>query len=239
VKKISLVFLLVVAISGMTNSHLPETWAQQSGSGPAEMELRFVSPIKGWIALEEVFQNYEIRADQRLKRGGNFSASARSKPGAGATGVAVIRQSVKADRFRGRQVQLSGWLKTDQVTGWSGLWLRIDGEQGFRLSLDNMQDRPMKGTSDWRQFELVLNVPETAVAVSFGLVLAGQGQVWMDDLQLEKISHDAPTTERYGKSLPRPGDHEFNRRRAAFARRLNEELKTMTDQPINLDFENP
>jgi hypothetical protein len=238
-KKISFVFFLASIAQLPAFGQASEIKTQQLSNRPSEIGLRFVSPLTGWVAMEETAQNYDIGADSKVQRSGKFSAYAKSKPSANSTRVAVIRQSIRTDQFRGQRVRLSGWIKADQVAEWAGLWLRIDGENGYRLSLDNMQNRPIKGTSDWRLCELVLDVPEPAVAISFGLVLAGQGQVWMDDLKLEKVSFETPSTERYGKSLPRPGDHEYNRRREAFARRLSEELMTMPLQPVNVDFERP
>lgn len=42
--------------------------------------------------------------------------------------------------------------------------------------------------------EIVLDVPEEAQEVAFGLLLTGKGQVWMDDLNFEVVGKDVPTT---------------------------------------------
>lgn len=230
-----LAFTLPLLIFGQTIGAKP----QQQGNGPADAEMRFFSPIKGWVVMEETLRGYEIGIDTQTRHGGKASAFARSKPITSDVRVIALRQSVMADRFRGQRVRLSGWLKAEEVAEWAGLWLRIDGEQGVRLSLDNMQDRPVKGTGDWQRYELVLNVPDNAIAVSFGLVLVGKGRVWMDDLSLDRAPTESTTTERYGKSLTRPNDDEYNRRREALAKRLLEELKAGSLQPVNLDFEGP
>ena len=57
-----------------------------------------------------------------------------------------------------------------------------------------MQDRPIKGTSDWKRYEIVLDVPEQAQEIAFGLLLTGGGQVWMDDLKFEVVGKDVATT---------------------------------------------
>ena len=56
------------------------------------------------------------------------------------------------------------------------------------LAFDNMQDRPIMGTSDWQQYEVVLDVSENGVQIAFGILLAGKGQVWLDEVQLELVS---------------------------------------------------
>jgi hypothetical protein len=234
-KRIPLTTLFVITITLLICGLKIVTKAQSKSA--SDVELRFVSPIKGWVVTEEALQDYEVGTDSLVKHSGKASAFARSKSATTTARAVALRQSVKADPFRGQRVRLSGWLKAEKVEEWAGLWLRIDGEQGVRLSLDNMQHRRVKGTTDWQQYELVLDVPEHAIAVSFGLVLAGKGQAWMDDLRLDKVGREVATTETLGRSQPRPGDDQYNRRREAFGRRLLEELKTRSSQPINLDFE--
>jgi hypothetical protein len=121
-------------------------------------------------------------------------------------------QTFKADAYRGQRVRLSGYVRSQDVGNWAGLWLRVDGSKNDVLSFDNMQDRAIKGTSDWQKCEIVLDVPEEAQEIAFGLLLAGRGQVWMDDLKFETVGKDIPTT---GGGL--------NRR--------------ATEGPKNLDFE--
>jgi hypothetical protein len=55
-------------------------------------------------------------------------------------------------------------------------------------------DRAIKGTSDWKKYVVVLDVPESAQEIAFGLLLTGAGQVWMDDLAFEVVGKDIPTT---------------------------------------------
>ena len=75
--------------------------------------------------------------------------------------------------------------------------MRVDGaKKDETLAFDNMQDRAIKGTTDWKKYEIVLDVPENSEMVAFGLLLSGKGQVWMDDLQFEVVGKDVPTTGR-------------------------------------------
>jgi hypothetical protein len=114
--------------------------------------------------------------------------------------------------------------------------MRIDGEQGHRLSLDNMLNRPIKGTTDWRKYEIVLNVPLDSIALTFGVVLAGKGEVWADDLRIEVAGPDAPTSDVYGKSRTLASS-QAESIREAYARRLLADLKDLPLEPANLDFE--
>jgi hypothetical protein len=42
--------------------------------------------------------------------------------------------------------------------------------------LDNLQDRPLRGTTDWTEAANVLDVGEDAASVHFGVLLAGAGR---------------------------------------------------------------
>jgi len=50
---------------------------------------------------------------------------------------------------------LSGYIKSEDVNGWSGMWMRIDGESNQQLGFDNMRDRAIKGTTDWKIYVIV------------------------------------------------------------------------------------
>jgi hypothetical protein len=38
---------------------------------------------------------------------------------------------------------------------------------------DNMDDRPIKGDSEWQQYAVVLDVPSEATALAYGILLSG------------------------------------------------------------------
>jgi len=42
--------------------------------------------------------------------------------------------------------------------------------------------------------DIVLDVPENAAALAYGILLAGDGQVWMDDLKFEVVKPDVPVS---------------------------------------------
>ncbi len=83
----------------------------------------------------------------------------------------------------GNVLELVGWLRTDNVDGWAGLWVREDGDSGS-VQFDNMQQRALSGTNDWTECRIVLPLDEQARSISFGALIAGTGEVWVDDLQL-------------------------------------------------------
>jgi hypothetical protein len=91
-------------------------------------------------------------------------------------------------------VRITGYVRSAEVASWAGLWLRVDGPDHKLLAFDNMQDRAVKGTTDWKQYEIVLDVADTAQGLAFGVLLAGTGQVWLNDMKFETVGTEVPTT---------------------------------------------
>lgn len=84
--------------------------------------------------------------------------------------------------FGGKRIKLTGWMKTAGITeGYAGLWLRVDPQ----LAFDNMASRKIDGDRDWTFFEVEVDLhADAAKRVVFGGLLSGNGQIWIDDLEL-------------------------------------------------------
>jgi hypothetical protein len=174
---------------------------------------------KGWFAAGDSPKDYIMSLDRNVSHSGKSSASLKSIVSK-AHGFGTLMQTFKGDSFRAKRIRFSGYVRAKEVMDWAGLWLRVDGSNaGEMLAFDNMQDRPIKGTTDWQKYEIVLDVPEQSQAIAFGLLLAGPGQVWMDDLAFEVVGNDVATTaERPTTTRQRPTER-------------------LSKAPTNLDFE--
>jgi hypothetical protein len=78
--------------------------------------------------------------------------------------------------------------------------MHVDGPAGSESS-DYMQERPIEQGTDWARYDVVLDVPSNAVGVSFGVLLFGPGQVWLDDVALERVGNNVALTGRLGHVL--------------------------------------
>lgn len=110
----------------------------------------------------------------------------------------------------GELVELRGFIRTEDVTDFVGLWMRQDGEKP-NLALENMQRRQVKGTTDWAEYRISLPVHPEGRRLVFGVLLSGTGRAWADDLQLlvdGKPILQAPKAARVLTVLDR--DDEFN-----------------------------
>ena len=148
----------------------------------------------GWVAAGDHPQDYAMVVDRSVVRSGHPSAkiaATASQP----SGFGTLMQQIGASAFRGRRVRFSGDLLARDVSGWTALWMRVDGSNEM-LAFDNAQERAMHGTADWQHFDVVLDVPEKAEGIAFGALLAGGGTVWVNGLKFEIVASTVPLTGR-------------------------------------------
>lgn len=163
-------------------------------------------------------EGYDLSADTTVKHGGKASGAIQSgaQPGV----FASLTQGFAADDYRGKRLRMTAFVRSKEIDGWTGLWMRIDGKDKTGLAFDNMSDRQIKGTTDWQSYAVVLDVPQEAEQIYFGVLLAGKGQVWVDDFKLEAVGQDVKTTGMELPSMARQG-----------------EAPKLPKSPANLDFE--
>ena len=189
----------------------------------------------GWQAITDGSGEYTVRTDGARRDGGQGFAGATIKANIESPrGSAMLAQSIRADAYRGKRVRLSGYLKTIAVNeGTAVLFMRVDGE-GVVQTSDYMQNRPLMLTTDWSRQEIVLDVPRDAIGVTYGFLLSGSGQAWLDDVEIEEVGNDVATTGHLGglypvseKSLtPRELDRRRREQEVAYRR--------AADAPVNL-----
>lgn len=122
-----------------------------------------------------------IFPDDGVVHSGKWSARLERKPASEGT-FTTLTKSLPVD-FAGDRIDLRGFLKTDDVKGFAGLWMREDGTGGT-LQFGNMQDTQLQGTTEWTEYTVSLPVDRGARTLFFGFLLQGTGKVWADDLQL-------------------------------------------------------
>ena len=103
-------------------------------------------------------------------------------------------QVFDATGYRGQRLRLSAHVKSENVKEWAGLWMRIDRDKKA-VAFDNMQNRPIRGSQPWTQHAIVLDVDAQANIVAFGILLAGTGAVWIDDVAFDIVGADVPVTK--------------------------------------------
>ena len=163
----------------------------------------------GWFAAGSDPSAYEMGCDDRITNTGKCSGYLKSiRP---SQGFGTLMQVFKADEYRSKRLRMTGFCKSSLVKEWAGLWMRVDGKKEELLGFDNMQNRPITGTTDWTKYQIVMDVSDASADIAFGALLVGDGWIWCDTFEFEIVDTNTPTTVAKDSAYP--------------------------DHPLNLDFE--
>ena len=132
---------------------------------------------------------YRVGTDHRVVHSGKASLFLRSLVGEPA-GVAVVSQQFAATAYRGKRVRVSAFLRSERVARGAELWLSANGSAG-----DAGEKSAVRGTTPWKRYELVMDVPADADWVAFWLTMRGTGTLWADDFRFEQVSSAVPLTK--------------------------------------------
>ena len=192
----------------------------------------------GWYATGNSIGDYAVGTDRSRRDGGQGQAggtirSLTDDP----RGFATLQQSIRATEYRGERVRLSGFVKSGAggLGATSGLWMRVDGPAGSE-SIDFMHERPIDQGTDWARYDVVLDVPSNAVGVSFGVLLFGRGQVWLDDVALERVGRNVPLTAHPGHMLAVGTSRSELRSEGIRRRDQADAYRGAPVKPVNLSF---
>lgn len=165
-KSILILTLLSVLFFGFTQSNrLPVGWFK-NGSVPDSYKTGIDSVVynhgKQSLFMESIVENID--------------------------GFITVMQVCSARDYLGKKIKMTGFIKSENVADWAGMWLRVDpATQGESLGFDNMQDRPVVGTTEWTKYEIVLDVPAESGRLNFGPLMSGTGKVWFDNVSFEIV----------------------------------------------------
>jgi len=179
--------------------------------------------VNHWRVVGNKTSSYEFGTDKSVAQEGSTSATIRSTKDT-IVGFGAFMQSCAPDTYLGRRVRMSGYVKTENVSDYAALWFRVDCDTTM-VSFDNMHngttDRPVKGTTEWTRYELVLDVPANSTSLNYGALLSGTGQLWFDNVAFEIVDTSVATT---GVFTPSDVQHPVKDKGAL-------------SKPLNLDFE--
>jgi hypothetical protein len=148
----------------------------------------------GWILTGTNVKDYETGIDNNERMSGTSSGylkSSSAKP----LGYATLLQEIKADNYRGERIRLSVFAKTKLLSDWAAIWMKVEDQYRRILSFDNMQNRLLVGTSDWKKIEIVLDVPFNSEVITYGATLSGKGQIWFDDIKILTVTKETALTD--------------------------------------------
>jgi len=158
--------------------------------------------FKGWTLAGSAPNDYAVGyGSNGLINPPDISAILASRPDANGAGFGTVMQTISARDYRGQRVRFSARLRPRGVDQGAGLWFRVDGADGKVLAFDNMQSRPVLGTQDWKVYDVIVDVPEQAERIAYGVLLIGKGRLGVDALRFDTVGKDVATTD--GGGIPR------------------------------------
>ena len=167
---------------------------------------------EGWRIAGSRPADFEFGIDTHVVHAGSTGSGYIRRVGGSSPGFGTLMQLFNAGNYRDTRVRLSAYLKTERAQR-GQMWLRIDGPGDQVLGFDNMDARPITNTADWRRYEIVLDVPQSATSIAFGFFLSGSGTVWADDFKLERVDTSVPrTVGDNGARLDEPRNLNFDRK---------------------------
>jgi hypothetical protein len=163
----------------------------------------------GWFVAGSNPDDYVCTLDTKTAYRDKPSGSITSKKEKPA-GFTTLMQDFSAKEYLGKRMKFSASVKSDAIANWAGLWMRVEGAGGDVLGFDNMKNRSIKGTTDWKEYTIVLDIPEDTKIIGFGILLSGKGCVWIANAQFEIVDNNTPVTNME-KSLPtKPTNLDFS-----------------------------
>ncbi len=148
---------------------------------------------KGWFQAGNEIKEYQMGTESKYVENGKTAAYIKSKnPVEGKFGT--MMQKIEAKEYLGKRLRISCYIKSIDVKEWAGLWMRVDDVNNQSVSFDNMQNRPIKGTTDWKKYEVVLDVPTNSSTLNYGILLTGKGEILFDNINIEEVDKNVPVT---------------------------------------------
>lgn len=194
---------------------------------------------KGWAGGSN--ENYLVGTDNDVKYGGTASVLFKPKFQENKKTGTGITQQMSAEKYRGKRIRLTGYLKGEINYGRAYSWMRVDAEDGEVLSFDNTLDDDLFIRQEWEKFTIVLDVPEKSALILFGLQVNGRVKLWADDLQLEVVEKDIASTNQLLTEARTKQMEEFKTKNSASwqqrVQSIKKMLPTLQTAPVNLDFE--
>jgi len=156
----------------------------------------------GWFKAGSNPKSYDMGIEKGAGQDGKDVATIKSIDKK-IDGFGTLMQTSSPKKYLGQRVRMTGFLKSKDVKEKAGLWFRVDLENSKKsLAFDNMYDRPVTGTTDWKKYEIVLDVPLNASKLAYGALLSGTGQIWFDSLNFEIVDSTISTTGRKENKEP-------------------------------------
>ncbi len=148
--------------------------------------------LTGWQLTSPISDRFEASSDAKVTFRGK--PTARLQTDTPRADLASLIQSVDAEQYRGKRVRFSTYAKTKGVEGWTGTWVRVDSPHSAFRRYEDTHNVNLQGNSDWTALSIVLDIPDDARTIEFGLSQEGTGTTWFGPVSVETVAPSIRTT---------------------------------------------
>lgn len=125
----------------------------------------------------------------------------------------TMSQSILAEPYRDAGIRVACQLSSEQIDGVGTMWLRVDGPRATTLRFSNLleiKDVPLKGTRDWTDFAITLDVPAEASSILYGFLIQGRGVLRARNFSVERVQSVAAPPPRQTHRQDKPTNLGFS-----------------------------
>lgn len=200
--------------------------------------LSLIDLPNGWIKRGSKPDAYEMGIAKGEGYNSKNAATIKSIDKA-VDGFGTLMQNCLAGNYVGKRIRMSGYVKTKDVDSSAGLWLRVDAidstseKDSVASIMLGLSDMPsIRGNTNWKKYEIVMDVPSHASRLAFGGALNHIGQMWFDNVAFEIVDNTILTTSTI--TIPDEG-----RKSKMTRQQFEENSRSRPSQPLptNLEFE--
>ena len=139
---------------------------------------------------------YTLRTNRAVVLSGSASAVLEADPEADTSRFGSLVQASSVAAFKGKRIELSGYIASENALAGASIWLRADDANGTVVAFENSFARGIRGTTEWTYQNIVIDIPKEAVALFYGAMLSGRGRLYVDDVQFRVVDATVPVTAR-------------------------------------------
>ncbi|MEP6766053.1 MAG: hypothetical protein ABJB66_17195, partial [Gemmatimonadaceae bacterium] len=148
-----------------------------------------------WSIVGQSIPDFDATIDRSVFRSGQASVFLRSRvpePG----GPVALSQPIRANDFRNQRVRFTAWTRAQNIRG-NGIYVyvNVNGPSGASIAYEKSAKRLLAiAPNAWIRDTVSVLVPADANMLWFGAVLDGSGELWIDDVSIEKVNEDGNGT---------------------------------------------
>ena len=132
-----------------------------------------------WQKWSYVSPEYAAAVDPEVKHEGRAAVCISSETAKRGNYCSYGINNRHPEKYAGHRVRMTAWIKTEEVTGSSGMNLRaVVGDNSHAIAVK--ENKTLLGTNEWEEVSVELDVPVGTQCLSSAILLVGSGKLWVD-----------------------------------------------------------